>query len=95
MSVEPTRSTGFALGRTVITRGALDALDDEVVHNSIVRHASGDWGDVCAEDRQSNEEALKNGTRLFSVYHTDDGRKFWIITEADRSGTTVLLPEEY
>ena len=95
MSAEPVRSIGFALGRTVITRGALNALEDEDVHTGIARHASGDWGDVCPEDQQANDDALKVGARLLSAYHTGSGQKFWIITEADRSATTVLLPEEY
>jgi len=95
MSAEPVQCNGFALGRTVITRGALDALNGEDVHASIARHASGDWGDVCPEDKQANDDALKVGARLLSAYHTDSGQKFWIITEADRSATTVLLPEEY
>jgi hypothetical protein len=83
------------LGRTVITRGALDTLDGEDILAGIARHSRGDWGDLCREDRQSNDEALEGNSRLLSAYHTDDGRKFWIITEADRSATTVLLPEEY
>ncbi len=95
MSAEPARSVRFALGRTVITRGALDALEGEDVLAGIARHASGDWGDVCPEDKQANDDALKVGARLLSAYHTDSGQKFWIITEADRSATTVLLPEEY
>lgn len=62
---------------------------------ALARHAAGDWGDLCDEDWHTNNEAPKNGARLFSAYHSDDGVKFWIITEADRSVTTVLLPEEY
>ena len=95
MSAGPGRCNGFSLGRTVITRGALDAIEGEDVHASIARHASGDWGDVCPEDKQANDDALKVGARLLSAYHTGSGQKFWIITEADRSATTVLLPEEY
>ena len=56
---------------------------------------SGDWGDVCEEDRKENEFSLENHLRLFSVYHLGDGTKIWIITEADRSVTTILLPSEY
>jgi hypothetical protein len=59
------------------------------------RHQAGDWGDVDNHDRLANDHALKNGSRLFSVYHSADGVKFWIITEADRSLTTVLLPRDY
>lgn len=85
----------FSLGQVVSTRNALNALDATSVHEAIARHASGDWGDVCDEDRRSNEEGLVHGSRLFSVYYDNRGTKFWIITEADRSATTVLLPEDY
>ena len=95
MSAEPARSLRFPLGRTVITRGALGTLDEADVLAGIARHASGDWGDLCPEDKEANEDALRVGARVLSAYHTDSGRKFWIITEADRSVTTVLLPEEY
>jgi hypothetical protein len=69
-------------------------LDAIAVHDGLKRHASGDWGDICPEDRGLNELALKDGSRLLSVYGTGE-RKFWIITEADRSVTTVLMPEDY
>lgn len=59
------------------------------------RHQYGDWGDCDQEDAQANDEAIAEGARIFSVYHDKNHRKFWIITEADRSMTTVLLPEEY
>ncbi|PYC25239.1 hypothetical protein DMX02_04050 [Pseudomonas jessenii] len=59
------------------------------------RHIQGDWGDICDEDRGLNEEALMSGNRLMSVYNINDELKIWIITEADRSVTTILLPEEY
>ena len=95
MSAEPARSVRFDLGRTVITRRALDALKNEDVLAGIARHASGDWGDMCPEDKQANDDALRVGARVLSAYHTSDGQRFWIITEADRSATTVLLPEEY
>ena len=85
----------FRLGQTVITPGALEALSHGDVLVALTRHASGDWGDVCVEDRQSNEQALQHGARLLSAYHSTCGVKFWIITEWDRSVTTVLLPEEY
>lgn len=61
----------------------------------LIRHANGDWGDVCKEDRKSNDEALKNGERLLSEYKLPDGRRIWIITEWDRSATTLLFPEDY
>jgi hypothetical protein len=60
----------------------------------LTRHAKGDWGDLCAFDRRQNEIALRDGYRVFSSYNAPAGR-VWIITEADRSITTILLPEEY
>ncbi len=95
MSADPAHSVRFPLGRTVITRGALDALDETEVRAGIARHAIGDWGDLCPDDKDANDDALRVGARVLSAYHTDGGQKFWIITEADRSATTVLLPEEY
>ena len=85
----------FKLGRTVITANAQNTLHSEDVYACLCRHQSGDWGDVCKEDNQANEGALKHGGRLLSVYHDRQGTKFWIITEADRSVTTILLPEDY
>jgi len=85
----------FLLGQTVITRGANDELDQSDVLMALQRHTSGDWGDLGDEDKQANEDALKTGARLFSAYHSSKGTKFWIITEADRSATTILLPSEY
>ncbi len=95
MSMKPSHAVTFALGRTVITRGALTTLGQNDVRIALARHARGDWGDVCADDRQANDGALTRGGRLLSAYHTPCGTKYWIITEADRSATTVLLPEEY
>jgi hypothetical protein len=59
------------------------------------RHLTGDWGDLDEDDKRANAHALKSGARLFSAYHTSSGTKFYIITEADRSSTCFLLPEEY
>jgi hypothetical protein len=64
----------------------------------LARHVFGDWGDLCTEDKESNERALAQGGRLLSSYEAGLGRdatKVWVITEADRSSTTFLLPEEY
>ena len=83
----------FALGRMMITAGALAALTHEEVLSALSRHAAGDWGDVDPDDWQANERALREDTRLVSVYRLS--RKFYIITEWDRSLTTILLPEEY
>ena len=85
----------FPLGRLVATPNAINLLTPEDTRNALNRHRSGDWGDVCEKDRKANERALIEGTRLLSVYHSVKGVKFWIITEADRTATTVLLPEDY
>ena len=85
----------FVLGNTVITPTALEQLSPTSVLNALNRHATGDWGELCIEDIQENERALVEGGRLFSAYRTSEGVKFWVITEADRSVTTVLLPEDY
>lgn len=85
----------FPLGRLVATPNAISSLSQDDTLNALNRHRVGDWGDVCEEDRQANERALIEGARLLSVYHGVSGVKFWIITEADRSATTVLLPEDY
>ena len=85
----------FALGRLVATPNALAQVPPDDMLASLARHASGDWGDVCPEDWQANEQALCCGSRLLSAYRTGTGVRFWIITEADRSVTTVLLPEDY
>lgn len=85
----------FPLGRIVMTKGVCAAISPDETLTALLRHSQGDWGDVCDEDRQSNEEALLQQFRLFSIYHASGETKFWIITEADRSYTTILLPEEY
>ncbi|MCR9244561.1 MAG: hypothetical protein NXI31_05980 [bacterium] len=89
----------FRLGRVIATHGVLALVSEEEVAVAVNRHLSGDWGDVCAEDRQANEHALRRGARLLSTYHlrsldADERVKVYIITEADRSCTTVLLPAE-
>jgi hypothetical protein len=85
----------FALGQTVITRQAKAVLNPHDVTNAVWRHSAGDWGDCGSEDWKENELSLQQGARLFSVYRDRNGRDFWVITEADRSSTTVLLPEDY
>ena len=84
----------FPLGEVVITANAIGQLDSLAVSAALGRHASGDWGEVCPEDAKENELSLVEGFRLLSVYRSGDV-KFWIITEADRSITTVLLPDDY
>jgi len=87
----------LSLGQVVATPGALAALDqaDMTPLPLLVRHARGDWGDLDDEDRQANDDAVRNGGRVLSAYHLPTGEKLWIITEADRSSTTLLLPSEY
>ncbi len=87
----------FPLGRTVATPGALAALAkaEQTPNEFLDRHVTGDWGEVDEEDAQENEFSLMNGLRLLSAYRTKLDERIWIITEADRSVTTILLPEEY
>jgi len=87
----------FPLGQIVATPGALEALTEsgQTPDEFLRRHVGGDWGDVCQEDREANEDALRHGERLLSSYRTRKGTKLWLITEADRSASTILLPEEY
>lgn len=87
----------FPMGRIVATPGALAALEQLGVEHAarlLRRHLEGDWTEMDAEDRRHNREAVADGSRVFSAY-TVDGTRFYVITEADRSATTILLPEEY
>jgi hypothetical protein len=95
MSAKAIPIARFRLGRIVATPHALEVITPEDITVGIGRHQAGDWGDLDAEDRTANEEALTQGMRILSQYRSTKGVKFWIITEADRSVTTVLLPEEY
>ena len=85
------------LGQIVSTPGALAAFEEsgEQPGKFLRRHACGDWGDLSEEDRKENEFSLVNGFRLLSSYTLSSGTRIWVITEADRSSTTLLLPEEY
>lgn len=85
------------LGQVLITPGALELLKSLQLTplRFVLRHMAGDWGDVCEEDRQTNVEALMHDARVMSVYVLGPTLRLWIITEADRSNTTLLLPEEY
>jgi hypothetical protein len=90
--------TRFALGQTFITPGAEEALQiaGQTAIEFLRRHMSCDWGDELSEDDvRENELSLREGFRLLSAYQTGKGQKLWIITEADRSATTILLPSEY
>lgn len=85
------------LGQVLATPGALELLLSLQLTplRFVLRHMAGDWGDICEEDRQTNAEALVHGARVMSVYVLGPTQCLWIITEADRSCTTLLLPEEY
>lgn len=85
----------FKMGQMVATPGSMEKFTPEHLAACVKRHAEGDWGDLCDEDKQSNEDALKHGNRLLSNYEDANGHKLYIITEADRATTTLLLPEEY
>lgn len=95
MFIPKTFTQIFELGQVLITPGARDALNLKDVASSLVRHASGDFGDVCDEDWSMNNAAIDYGDRILSAYHDSNEVKFWIITEWDRSATTILLPSEY
>jgi hypothetical protein len=84
----------FPLGQIVITANAAAKLSDAAISDGLQRHSQCDWGNVCLDDAALNNEALTSGDRLLSSY-TSEACTFWIITEADRSVTTVLLPEDY
>lgn len=85
----------FSLGQMVATPNALAQIPHDEILAALSRHVQGDWGTLDKEDLDSNEQALQKGGRLFSSYHSSQNVKFWIITECDRSVTTVLLPEDY
>lgn len=88
----------FSLGQVVSTPGALRALEEcgESVWRLVARHARGDYGALCEADKVANEVAVEQGGRVFSSYVLAPiGKKVWVVTEADRSVTTLLLPEEY
>lgn len=90
----------FELGRVVITKGAAERLenDDEFyafVEESLARYTQGDWGDTCDEDKKTNDAAIKDNDRILAVYKYNDTTTIWIITECDRSVTTILFPSEY
>ena len=85
----------FRLGRIVATPNAIQSITQDDILVGIQRHQAGDWGDLTNDDRETNDRALTQGGRIVSAYNADTGTRFWIITEADRSATTILLPEDY
>lgn len=87
----------FSLGQVVATPGALALLHESGENPAIFlsRHVRGDYGEVCEEDRQLNDQAIVDGSRVLSAYRTARGERLWVITEADRSSTCLLRPDEY
>ena len=85
----------FPVGTLIATPMALQCLSADDMRCALARHQRGDWGHVDQDDRQTNDQGLLKGGRLLSVYDSVSGQRFWIITEADRSATTVLMPDEY
>ena len=85
----------FRLGRIVATPNALQSITPDDILTGIQRHQAGDWGNLPNDDRAANDRALLQGGRILSAYQATNGTKFWLITEADRSATTLLLPEDY
>lgn len=94
---QPPKRIRFLLGNRSATPGALEAIDaaGESVLKLFERHQSGDWGVVCDADALLNEEAIRDGDRILSAYMLSTGVKVWVLTESDRSVTTILLPDEY
>ena len=92
-----TKHSLFSLGQVVATPGALTALQKagQLPQEFLTRHVQGDWGELCEEDKHENALSLERGFRLLSRYSTSAGEALYVITEADRSVTTLLLPEEY
>lgn len=93
----PNPEPRFPLGQIVATPGALEAFRaaDQTPEEFLARHVSGDWGNLDEEDKAENELSLEKGFRLLSAYQLSTGVKIWVITERDRSATTILLPDEY
>ena len=96
-AIDTTSTALFPLGSVYLTIGAREALEEanQMPVEFLAKHQSGDWGIVCEDDRKENEFSLANGFRLLSAYKTANETKLWLITEADRSSTTILLPSEY
>lgn len=87
----------FDLGAVGATPAAIESLEANLADGAefVMRHVTGFWGDIDPEDRAANERALKDGGRIFSSFTLSDGQAIWVITEADRSSTTILLPSDY
>lgn len=87
----------FRLGQCVATRNAVELMRVQDINplHLLMRHASGDWGDLDAVDRKANDDALIHSARIFSAYNLPSGDRLWVITEADRSATTIMVPSDY
>ena len=83
------------MGRTVVSANASNILSDADINTALHRHRRGDWGEVGQSDWKTNDDAIKHGERVLLAYTSTDNEKFWIITERDRSYTTVLMPSDY
>ena len=83
------------LGTIFVTPGVVDEIDRDEIYKALSRHQRYDWGNVCEEDWEANDKAVKNNSRILSSYTSKDNVDFWIITESDRISTTIMLPEEY
>ena len=95
MSTPITATALVPMGQIVVTPAALATLSSLDLIHALGRHSRGDWGELEEEDKAANDHSLKSGDRLLSAYRGEAGSRFWIITEADRSVTTILLPDEY
>ena len=85
----------FPLGFLLITPALRDAVTEHDIADALYRHSHGDWGTVCEEDKAENEFSVPRYLRILSAYVAENGTRFWVITEADRKSTTLLLPDEY
>ena len=94
MSAHTIPVTIFRLGRIVTMPNALESLTQDDILLGIQRHQAGDWGNLTDDNRAANDRALAQGGRIVSAYNAMNGTRFWLITEADRSATTILLPED-
>jgi len=95
MTTATQQNEKFDLGEVFLSRNAYEQLHGADIRRALSLHARGDWGMVDPEDWAANDRALKENERLLSVYKSEGGEKFWIITELDRSVTTVLFPDDY
>jgi len=91
---EASAESRFPLGLILITPEADEGLSSEEVDSALARHSHKDWGDVGEEEWKKNNRSLRNGSRVFSVYHAGNGSEFWVITEPKRTITTIILPNE-